>query len=236
MSDSSTQQSRRSESGGPKRSGNRRRSNNRNRNRNREGGGGGNGGGRKGGGQRGRQSGPGTGRRPRREPKPIPLTWWQKVLKSLGLYKEPVRPPRKRKTADAPETGDKKPPKSGTRVAKTAGDKKSAPKPKPVDSPRLYLGNLSYDAAEYEIEELFKGVGSVRNVEIVYNRNTHKSKGYGFVEMATIDEAKRAVEVLHDQPFMGRKLIVSGAKSKGPADDDRDGGNNNDDEGDDSNS
>jgi RNA recognition motif-containing protein len=57
-------------------------------------------------------------------------------------------------------------------------------------------------------------------VEIVYNRNTHKSKGYGFIEMGSIDEAKRAVEVLHDQPFMGREMIVNGAKSKGPADDD----------------
>lgn len=70
------------------------------------------------------------------------------------------------------------------------------------------------------MEELFKGVGSVRGIEIVYNRNTHKSKGYGFIEMATIDEAKRAVEVLHDQPFMGRKMIVSGAKSQGPDDSD----------------
>ena len=48
------------------------------------------------------------------------------------------------------------------------------------------------------------------------------AKGYGFVEMARIDEAKRAVEVLHDQPFMGRTLIVNGAKSKGAVDADGD--------------
>lgn len=47
---------------------------------------------------------------------------------------------------------------------------------------------------------------------------THKSKGYGFVEMLRIDEAKRAVEVLHDQHFMGRQLIVSGAKAKNAED------------------
>jgi RNA recognition motif-containing protein len=52
-------------------------------------------------------------------------------------------------------------------------------------------------------------------VEIVYNRSTHRSKGYGFVEMLHMDEAVRAVEVFHDQPFMGRKMTVSGAKSKG---------------------
>jgi RNA recognition motif-containing protein len=62
----------------------------------------------------------------------------------------------------------------------------------------------------------------VRKIEIVYNRNTHRSKGYGFVEMAGVDEAKRAVEVLHDQPFMGRTLIVNGAKSKGAVDADGD--------------
>ena len=75
-------------------------------------------------------------------------------------------------------------------------------------------GNLSYDASEEDLKDLFKGVGTVRNVEIVYNRRTHKSKGYGFVDMLNLDEAKRAVEVLHDQFFMGRKLVVSGAKTK----------------------
>ncbi len=116
----------------------------------------------------------------------------------------------------------RKAPKSGTRVARTAEGPRETPAPKQVDSTRLYLGNLSYDASEYDLEDLFKGVGSVRNLEIVYNRNTHKSKGYGFIVMATIEEAKRAVDVLHDQPFMGRNLIVSGAKSKGTDDEDDD--------------
>jgi RNA recognition motif-containing protein len=84
-----------------------------------------------------------------------------------------------------------------------------------VESPRVYVGNLSYDVSEGDLQDLFKGIGGVRNVEIVYNRATHRSKGYGFVEMLHVDEAKRAVEVLHDQPFMGRQLTVSGAKSKG---------------------
>lgn len=73
---------------------------------------------------------------------------------------------------------------------------------------------MSYDATEEDLKDLFKGVGTVRNVEIVYNRRTHKSKGYGFVDMLNVDEAKRSVEVLHDQFFMGRKLVVSGAKTK----------------------
>ncbi|RYD34471.1 MAG: hypothetical protein EOP87_09120 [Verrucomicrobiaceae bacterium] len=84
-----------------------------------------------------------------------------------------------------------------------------------MESSRVYVGNLSYDVSESDLIDLFKGIGGVRNVEVVYNRTTHRSKGYGFVEMLHVDEAKRAVEVLHDQPFMGRKLTVSGAKSKG---------------------
>ncbi|RYD18499.1 MAG: hypothetical protein EOP88_22375 [Verrucomicrobiaceae bacterium] len=84
-----------------------------------------------------------------------------------------------------------------------------------MGSTRVYVGNLSYDVTEQDLQELFKGVGGVRNVEIVYNRSTHRSKGYGFVEMLRMDEAIRSVEVLHDQPFMGRKMTVSGAKSKG---------------------
>lgn len=91
-----------------------------------------------------------------------------------------------------------------------------------MEGNRIYIGNLSYEAAEHDLEDLFKGVGSVRKVEIVYNRNTHRSKGYGFVQMANVEEAKRAVEVLHDQPFMGRTLIVNTAKSKGPIDSDGD--------------
>lgn len=192
---------------------------------------------------------------------PAKLTLWQKILKAVGLYKEPAPPSRyDRKPAEAakqesipfPKTSA---PKSNTRNARSGeGDtrppreprepreqrepreprekrpegerepRERAPRnsdrprggdPKSVGSTRVYVGNLSYDVTEQDLQELFKGIGGVRNVEVVYNRSTHRSKGYGFVEMLRMDEAIRAVEVLHDQPFMGRKLTVSGAKSKG---------------------
>ena len=184
-----------------------------------------------------RREGEGRTREPR-QPKPAPLTWWQKLLKAIGLYKEPVRPSR---------TSNRSEPKSNTRVAKTESDSTPSAESKPrgerkprrerrerndndehrerrppenvnVESNRLYLGNLSYEASESDLEELFKGIGNVRRVEIVYNRQTHRSKGYGFIDMMNQDEAKRAVEVLHDQFFMGRRLVVNGAKSQGPAD------------------
>jgi RNA recognition motif-containing protein len=82
-----------------------------------------------------------------------------------------------------------------------------------VTTPKLYVGNLSFDAAESDLFELFKGVGAVRNAEVVTNKYNDKSKGFGFVTMASVDEAKRAVVELHDKDFLGRKLVVSGAKS-----------------------
>ena len=82
-----------------------------------------------------------------------------------------------------------------------------------MTSARLYVGNLSFDAAESDLFELFAGVGSVTNAEIVSHRETQKSKGFAFVTMASVDEAKRAVTELHDKEFMGRRLVISGAKT-----------------------
>jgi RNA recognition motif-containing protein len=81
-----------------------------------------------------------------------------------------------------------------------------------VTTPRLYIGNLSYDAGESDLFELFSGVGTVANVEIITNKHTQRSKGFGFVQMNSVSEAKRAVEELHDKDYLGRKLVVSGAK------------------------
>ena len=84
-----------------------------------------------------------------------------------------------------------------------------------VTSPKLYVGNLSYDATESDLSELFNGVGQVMNAEIVSHKGTEKSKGFGFVTMTTTDEAKRAVVELHDKDFMGRKMVVTGSKAPG---------------------
>lgn len=181
------------------------------------------------------------GPRPPRGAAPVKLTWWQKLLKAIGLYKAPAPPARReRKPDEAKPAGEARPAKSNTRNARTnervpaersgegapkrsdrgerggrSGERPRGGDPSTVESTRVYVGNLSYDVTEQDLQELFKGIGGVRNVEIVYNRSTHRSKGYGFVEMLHMDEAVRAVEVLNDQPFMGRKLTVSGAKSKG---------------------
>lgn len=94
-------------------------------------------------------------------------------------------------------------------------ESRSQRKPEPVEvsSPRLYVGNLSFDATESDLFDLFNGVGHVQNAEVVSYRHNQRSKGFAFVQMQTIEEAKRAVEELHDKEFLGRKLVVSGAKS-----------------------
>lgn len=84
----------------------------------------------------------------------------------------------------------------------------------PTRNSRLYVGNLSYEASESELEELFKGFGRVRSVEVIYHSHTYKSKGYAFIEMAELADAQKATEVLHGQPFMGRELMVSAANER----------------------
>ncbi len=82
-----------------------------------------------------------------------------------------------------------------------------------VTTPRLYVGNLSFEATESDLFDLFNGVGHVQNAEVVSYKHNQRSKGFAFVQMQTVEEAKRAVSELHDKEFLGRKLVVSGAKS-----------------------
>ena len=126
---------------------------------------------------------------------PQKKTFWQRVAEFFGNGGE------KRKTAAQPRNG--------------AQPSRPARKPERIEvtSPRLYVGNLSFDATESDLFELFNGVGHVQNAEVVSYRHNQRSKGFAFVQMQTIEEAKRAVEELHDKEFLGRRLVVSGAKS-----------------------
>lgn len=164
--------------------------------------------------------------RPPRVQKPLKLTFWQKILKAIGLFDE-EKARKQQQSSRKPQERNTTTPKSNVRNVTTEESSESssntpksnkprrrAPQPVAVECARLYVGNLSYDATEHDIEDLFKGVGTVKKVEIIYNRNTHKSKGYGFIQMLNKEEAERAVEVLHDQPFLGRQLVVNGSKSR----------------------
>jgi RNA recognition motif-containing protein len=111
--------------------------------------------------------------------------------------------------------GKTKPSATGRNGAPQQQPSRPARKPESVEvtTPRLYVGNLSFDATESDLFELFNGVGQVQNAEVVTYKHNQRSKGFAFVQMLTVDEAKRAVTELHDKEFLGRKLVVSGAKS-----------------------
>ena len=76
---------------------------------------------------------------------------------------------------------------------------------------KLFVGNLDFDVKDIELEELFKTKGTVIYAEIVRFFDK-KSKGFGFVEMETVEEAKEAIEKLNGSEFRGRKIIVSEAR------------------------
>ena len=80
-----------------------------------------------------------------------------------------------------------------------------------ITTARLHVGNLSYDTAESDLFELFNGIGKVTNAEIVTHSRTQRSKGFGFVQLTSVEDAKRAASELHGKPFMGRVLMVGPA-------------------------
>lgn len=79
---------------------------------------------------------------------------------------------------------------------------------------KLYVGNLSYDVNNQRLEELFAPFGSVRSAQVIQDRDTGRSKGFGFVEMADDNAARSAIAGLHEKDFGGRPLTVNEAKPR----------------------
>lgn len=77
---------------------------------------------------------------------------------------------------------------------------------------RLYVGNLSFDTAEAQLEQLFASLGQVESVRLIRDQATGRSRGFGFVEMSNDDQARAACEALDQQEFEGRRLTVNEAK------------------------
>lgn len=113
-------------------------------------------------------------------------------------------------------TGNRRPVQRNTRRSSSTRTRTRGPELREITSSRLYVGNLAYEATEYDLEELFRGVGTVESTEVVTHSRTQRSKGFAFVEMTALEQAKRAAEQLHDTEFMGRKLVVTGAKPMEP--------------------
>ena len=79
---------------------------------------------------------------------------------------------------------------------------------------RLFVGNLSYQTMENDLQEYFSAAGVVTSVNLMLDKMTGKSRGFAFVEFATAEEAAKAVEQFHGKEFQGRALTVNVARPR----------------------
>ena len=79
---------------------------------------------------------------------------------------------------------------------------------------KLYVGNLSYAIRDNDLADQFSQFGEVISAKVMMERDTGRSKGFGFVEMATDAQAQAAIDGLHEQPFGGRNMMVNIARPR----------------------
>lgn len=93
-------------------------------------------------------------------------------------------------------------------------------------SKKLFVGNLSFQIEDQDLEEVFKEFGEVVSAKVIINKFNGRSKGFGFVEMASDDGAQSAIEGLDGKEVSGRPIRVSIAKEKSEYDKERTSSNN----------
>ena len=81
---------------------------------------------------------------------------------------------------------------------------------------KLYVGNLSYSVTEESLQQHFAQHGTVVSARIIMDKFSGRSKGFGFVEMGTDEEAERAISALNGTDFEGRNIVVSEARPQAP--------------------
>lgn len=81
---------------------------------------------------------------------------------------------------------------------------------------KLYVGSIPFNATEESLRDLFTSIGEVEAVKIITDADTGRSKGFGFVEMSSAEDAKKAIEQLNGKTFMERALIVNEARPQQP--------------------
>ncbi len=77
---------------------------------------------------------------------------------------------------------------------------------------KLYIGSLSYDTTEDTLKDLFSQAGTVQSVAIILDRMSGRSKGFGFVEMSSDEEAQKAIEMFNGKELDGREIVVNEAR------------------------
>ena len=80
----------------------------------------------------------------------------------------------------------------------------------------IYVGNIAYTTSEDDLRDLFARYGEVTAVRVITDRDTGRSKGFGFVEMTDDDQAKEAISALDSKDFMGRDVKVNEARPREP--------------------
>ncbi len=79
---------------------------------------------------------------------------------------------------------------------------------------KLFVGNLSYDVDQDSLKEAFEQFGTVVSAQVIKDRDSGRSRGFGFVEMSNDDEANAAIEALDGQDMQGRNVVVNAAKER----------------------
>ena len=79
---------------------------------------------------------------------------------------------------------------------------------------RLYVGNVPFSTSDDELRTLFEQYGNVESATVITDRHTGRSRGFGFVEMTDNEEARKAMEALHEYELGGRPLVVNEARSR----------------------
>ena len=85
---------------------------------------------------------------------------------------------------------------------------------------KLYVGNLPYNTVDADLQTLFSQAGTVKSAQVIKDRQSGRSKGFGFVEMSSAEEAQSAITMFHGKDYSGRPLTVNIARPR----DDRPGG------------
>lgn len=78
----------------------------------------------------------------------------------------------------------------------------------------IYIGNLAYGVTSDDLNEAFGAFGEISRATVITDRETGRSKGFGFVEMPNDDEARKAIEEMNDKPLSGRNIRVNEAKPR----------------------
>lgn len=79
---------------------------------------------------------------------------------------------------------------------------------------KLFVGNLSYNVTDDQLNDHFAQAGAVGSAQVVKDRDTGRSRGFGFVEYANDEDAKKAIEMFHEKELDGRPLIVNEARPR----------------------